>query len=223
LTGYYSWFIIIDMKDFNKILALSPHTDDVELGAGGTLARWAEEGKEVFYAAFSIAEKSVPEGLPQNILEEECKQATKSLGIKAKNLYIYKFPVRDFPKLRQDILENLIKLRDKIKPDMVLLPSLRDVHQDHHVIAEEGIRAFKNTSLLAYELPWNLFSFETSCLVALNQQHLDKKLKAIECYQSQKHRNYTSKEFIYGWARSSGVQINVKHAEAFEVVRWVIR
>lgn len=211
------------MKDFKTILALSPHTDDVELGAGGTLARWIEEGKEVFYAAFSIAEKSVPEGLPQNILEEECKQATKVLGIKENNLTIHKFPVRDFPKFRQEILETLVSLREKLEPDLVLLPSLKDIHQDHHTIAEEGIRAFKNTSLLAYELPWNLFNFETSCLITLHPRHLDKKVKAIECYQSQKHRNYTSKEFIYGWARSSGVQINAEYAEAFEVVRWVIR
>lgn len=211
------------MKDFKTILALSPHTDDVELGAGGTLARWIEEGKEVFYAAFSIAEKSVPEGLPQNVLEEECKQATKSLGLKENNLSIYKFPVRDFPKFRQEILEVLVSLREKLEPDLVLLPSLKDIHQDHHTIAEEGIRAFKRASLLAYELPWNLFNFGTSCLITLHPRHLDKKVKAIECYQSQKHRNYTSKEFIYGWARSSGVQINAEYAEAFEVVRWVIR
>ncbi|MAF85639.1 MAG: LmbE family protein [Dehalococcoidales bacterium] len=211
------------MNDFKRILALSPHTDDAELGAGGTLARWIEEGKEVFYAAFSIAEKSVPEGLPQNILEEECKQATKSLGLKGNNLSIYKFPVRDFPKFRQEILEILVSLREELKPDLVLLPSLKDVHQDHHTIAEEGIRAFKNTSLLAYELPWNLLSFELSCLIILHPKQLDKKVKAIECYQSQKHRNYTSKEFIYGWARSRGVQINAEYAEVFEVIRWVIR
>lgn len=211
------------MNDFKRILALSPHTDDAEFGSGGTLARWIEEGKEVFYAAFSIAEKSVPEGLPQNILEEECKQATKALGIKENNLTIHKFPVRDFPKFRQEILEILVSLREKLKPDLVLLPSLKDIHQDHHTIAEEGIRAFKRASLLAYELPWNLFNFETSCLITLHQRHLDRKVNAIRCYQSQKHRNYASQEFIYGLARSRGVQINVEYAEAFEVVRWVIR
>ena len=211
------------MKDFKTILALSPHTDDVELGAGGTLARWIEEGKEVIFAAFSIAEKSVPEGLPQNVLEEECKQATKSLGLKENNLTIHKFPVRDFPKFRQEILETLVSLREKLKPDLVLLPSLKDVHQDHHTIAEEGIRAFKHTSLLAYELPWNLFNFETSCLITLHQRHLDRKVEAIKCYQSQKHRHYANPEFIYGLAISRGVPINVDYAEAFEVVRWVIR
>ena len=59
--------------NFKRILALAPHTDDVEFGAGGSVARWIEEGKEMFYAAFSIAEKSVPEGFPKNVLEQEVK------------------------------------------------------------------------------------------------------------------------------------------------------
>ncbi len=209
------------MKDFKTVLALSPHTDDVELGAGGTLARWIEEGKEVFYVAFSIAEKSVPEGFPQNILEKECRQATKSLGLKGNDISIYKFPVRDFPQFRQEILEIMVSLRDKLEPDLVLVPSLRDIHQDHRIIAEEGRRVFKYTNLLAYELPWNLFSFEASCLIALQRRHVDKKMEAIKCYQSQKHRNYTGEEFLSGWVRSRGIQIHTEYAEAFDVMRLV--
>ena len=209
------------MRDFKTVLALSPHTDDVELGAGGTLARWIEEGKEVFYVAFSIAEKSVPEGFPQNILEKECRQATKALGLKGNDISIYKFPVRDFPKFRQEILEIMVSLRDKLEPDLVLVPSLRDIHQDHRIIAEEGRRVFKYTNLLAYELPWNLFSFEASCLIALQRRHVDKKVEAIKCYQSQKHRNYTGEEFLSGWVRSRGIQIHTEYAEAFDVMRLV--
>lgn len=211
------------MNNFNTVLALSPHTDDVELGAGATIARWIEEGKEVFYVAFSIAKKSVPEGLPENILRKECKQATKVLGILESNLSTYNFTVRDFPKFRQEILEILVSLREQLKPDLVLLPSLKDMHQDHHTIAEEGVRAFKYTNILAYELPWNLFSFEPLLFTTLQEKHMDKKVEAIKCYQSQKHRNYASEEFFYGLARTRGVQINAQYAEAFEVIRWIIK
>lgn len=209
--------------NFTKVLALSPHADDIELGAGGVLARWVEEGKEVFYVAFSIAEKSVPEGFPKNIAEQEVKQATKVLGIAKDNLFIYKFEVRIFPQFRQEILEIMVELRKRLKPDLVLLPSLRDIHQDHHIISEEGIRAFKYTTILSYEIPWNLLSFETSSFVTLQKRHVDKKVEAIKCYQSQKHRGYTSDEVIYGLARLRGAQINSEYAEAFEVVRWLIR
>jgi LmbE family N-acetylglucosaminyl deacetylase len=211
-------------NDFSRILALAPHTDDIEFGAGGAVARWVEEGKEVFYVAFSTAEKSVPEGFSKNILEQEVKQSTKVLGIAEDNLLILKFEVRKFPEFRQDILEIMVSLREKLKPDLVLLPSLKDIHQDHHTIAEEGIRAFKYTAnILAYEIPWNLLSFETSSFVILQKRHLDKKVQAIKCYRSQQHKHYASETSIYGFAGTRGVQINAEYAESFEIIRWVIR
>ncbi len=209
--------------DFKRVLALSPHGDDVELGAGGTIARWVEEGKEVFYATFSIAEKSLPKGLPEDTLEHEIKEAISVLGIAPDNLYIHRFEVRIFPQFRQEILELLVKLKENIKPELVVMPSLNDFHQDHHTIAEEGIRAFKHTSVICYEQPWNLLSFTPSCFVTLKKHHIGKKVKAIQSYQSQKHRNYTGEEFIHGLARTRGVQVNCEYAEAFEVVRWVMR
>ena len=54
------------LKEINNILVLSPHTDDGELGAGGTISKLVENGAKVTYGAFSIAEESVPEGLPKN-------------------------------------------------------------------------------------------------------------------------------------------------------------
>lgn len=208
--------------NFTRVLALAPHTDDVELGAGGTVAKWIEEGKELFYATFSIAEKSLPKGLPKDTLEREVKQATKVLGIPAENLIIHKFEVRRLPEFRQDILEILIDLREKLKPELVLLPSINDLHQDHHTIAEEGIRAFKHINILSYELPWNQLSFNPSLFVVLEERHLDKKVQAMKCYQSQQHRHYANSKFLYGLAQTRGIQVNARYAEAFEVIRWII-
>ena len=93
----------------------------------------------------------------------------------------------------------------------------------YHTVAEEGIRAFKySSSILSYEIPWNTFSFDPSAFVTLEEKHLKKKMEAINRYQSQKHRDYISQEFIYGLARVRGVQIKAQYAEAFEVVRWII-
>ena len=64
-----------------NILVLAPHTDDGELGCGGTIVKFIEDGVEVHYAAFSTAEESVPEGLPKDILKIEVREAMASLGI----------------------------------------------------------------------------------------------------------------------------------------------
>ncbi|MCK9618218.1 MAG: PIG-L family deacetylase [Lentimicrobiaceae bacterium] len=207
---------------FKKILVLAPHTDDGELGCGGTIAKFIEEGKEVFCAAFSIAEDSVPMGFPRDILSTEFTQAMQVLGLKKENIIIFKFKVRNFPQYRQGIIEKIIKLQQKINPDLVFIPSKNDIHQDHQVIANEGLRVFKKVSILGYEMPWNNIIFETRCFVKLEERHIQKKLEALNSYNTQKHRKYLNNDFIYGLAKTRGTQFENDWAEAFEVVRLVI-
>ncbi|MBS1492658.1 MAG: PIG-L family deacetylase [Bacteroidetes bacterium] len=211
------------LSGVNKILILAPHTDDGEFGCGGSIARFLKENVEVYYAAFSLSEESVPPPYPKDILEVEVKAAAKCLGIKDENLILYKYRVRYFAERRQDILEDLVKLNKKIEPDLIFMPSLNDLHQDHTTIAQEGLRAFKKTSILGYELMWNNLSFTTNCFISFNEDELNVKLNALDCYNSQKGKNYASKEFIRSLAIARGVQIGVKYAEAFEVIRWVVK
>jgi LmbE family N-acetylglucosaminyl deacetylase len=208
---------------FDKILILSPHTDDGELGCGGSVARFAEEGKELFYVALSCCEKSVPVEYPCDILKTEVKKATEVLGITNSNLLLYDYEVREFPRLRQEILDTLIEIREAVRPDVVFTPSTYDTHQDHRVTREETLRAFKGCTILGYEQPWNNITFDTTAFVLLEEQHLQKKIEALNCYESQKGRSYLGAEFIRSLARTRGVQVNTEYAEVFEVIRWVIR
>jgi LmbE family N-acetylglucosaminyl deacetylase len=205
-----------------NILVLAPHTDDGEFGCGGSIAKFLEAGDNVYYIAFSTAKKSIPHGLPQDILEKEVKEATSRLGIKSENLIIYGFEVRKLNYVRQDVLEELVKLKKEINPDLVFLPSPNDLHQDHNTVSMEGLRAFKQNSLLGYELPWNNLSFDNQCFVSLSDNHLEKKIYALEAYNSQKTRYYATEEYIRSLARTRGVQVNCKFAETFEVIRWIM-
>jgi LmbE family N-acetylglucosaminyl deacetylase len=204
-----------------KVLVLAPHTDDGELGCGGSIARKIEEGAEVMYVAFSICTRSLPEGWDPMTLAHEVKAATKILGLKEENLVLFDYDVRRFKEFRQDILEELVKLKKRFDPDLVFVPTPSDIHQDHQVISEEGLRAFKNTSIVGYELPWNNISFNTRSFIKLESRHLDKKIEALKEYKSQKHRTYLNEEFIKSLAITRGVQISTKYAEAFEVIRWI--
>ncbi|MBD65290.1 MAG: LmbE family protein [Halobacteriovoraceae bacterium] len=210
------------IESFKKVLVLSPHTDDGELGAGGTIARLVEAGADVFYMAFSTAEESVPEGHPKDILVKEVKTATGQLGIKPENLIVKRYKVRNLNYERQNILEDLIEVRKNHTFDLVLMPSLNDIHQDHQTISQEGLRAFKRSTILGYELIWNNLSFNTTSFVEIKKEHLDRKNNALREYKSQEHRDYMSAEFINSLARTRGVQIGVEYAEAFEVIRLVM-
>src|SRR5574344_939204 len=135
--------------DFKNILVLSPHTDDVEFGAGGTVHKLIQQGSRVTYIAFSICEESVPKGFPKDVLDKEVRLSTAKLGIKEEDVLTLRYKVRKFNYVRQDVLEDLVRIRKDRGPfDLVMVPSIHDIHQDHEVISKEGIRAFKNTTLL---------------------------------------------------------------------------
>lgn len=211
------------LHEFQRILVLAPHTDDGELGAGGFISRALEQGSEIHYAAFSTARESVPRHLPPDILKAEVAAATASLGIQEKNLYIFNYRVRHLLQERQSILQDMINLRSKFTFDLVLMPALKDIHQDHSAVASEGVRAFKNTSILGYELIWNNLSFDTTAFIRLERRHIEAKIQALAEYKSQSDRDYMNGEFIRSLARARGVQIGSEYAEAYEVVRWVMR
>jgi len=204
-----------------RVLVLAPHTDDGELGAGGTISKLIENGSEVFYVAFSTAEESVPNGLPRDILKTEVKNATLKLGIKNENLLIFNYQVRKLNYARQEILEELIKIKENIDPELILMPCLNDIHQDHSTIAQEGLRAFKTKTILGYELIWNNLSFNTTAFVKLEERHIQAKADALKEYKSQGIRDYMSKDFIFSLAKTRGVQIGTKYAEVFEVKRLI--
>jgi LmbE family N-acetylglucosaminyl deacetylase len=209
------------IRGWERALVLAPHTDDGEFGCGGTMSRLVEGGAEVRYVAFSIATRSLPEGFAADTLAREVREATAELGIPEPNLTVHDFEVRTFPTHRQDILELLVGLWEEWQPDVVFQPSVHDVHQDHQVVAAEGLRAFKRTTILGYEIPWNNYDFAYQAYIALERRHLERKTAALAKYASQQHRRYSDPEYIWNVARTHGINVNREYAEVFEVYRVV--
>lgn len=208
-----------------RILILSPHTDDAELGCGGSIVRFIEEKNELYWVVFSTAEESLPKGLPVDTLKKEFIDVVKNLGLTEDNYNICNFKVRYLHEKRQDILEQLIKIRTSFKPELVIGPSINDYHQDHQVVANEMIRAFKTvSSIISYELPWNHVTFNSELFIKLEEKHISAKCSLLSNYKSQisNNRPYFAREFIYGLAATRGVQCNSKYSESFEVVKWMI-
>ncbi|MBV9265218.1 MAG: PIG-L family deacetylase [Acidobacteriaceae bacterium] len=204
-----------------RLLILAPHTDDAELGCGATVARFLEMGVDVNIAAFSTAEASLPPNSNPDRLGQEFLRATKTLGIPESKTFVYNYPVRQLGYHRQEVLEELIRLRREVKPQGVFLPAGTDLHQDHQVVHLEGVRAFKDVTVWGYELPWNHVTFSAQAFVRIQLSHLERKWEALQCYQSQLElgRSYFSWEFVAGLARLRGTQVQEEYAEAFEVIR----
>lgn len=189
-----------------RILVLSPHTDDAQLGAGGSVARWVREGHDVYEMCFSFVET----------LGDEWRAAMKLLGVREYDHM--DIPPRHFPAHRQEILERMV-IAAKENWDWVLCPSTYDTHQDHEVIRAEAFRAFKAGTLVGYELPWNCISTSATMFTVLQYEDVVAKRDACKCYKSQVHRSYASPVTITNWASTTGMRFHTKYAEAFEVIR----
>ena len=199
---------------FKKILALSPHTDDIELGCGGTLKKFKEKGSDIHIVNFALAKP-----LKEGDVYDEFKQSMKLIDSKYDMLG---YKVRSLNLHRQEILDYLYKLQNKEKFDLVLCHSTHDIHQDHETVTKEALRAFRNTSIFGYELPWNCLKFSTDVFVGLDKKHLEFKRKLLDCYKSQLDRSFMTKEYIYDIARTRGLQCGKKYAESFENIRTIL-
>lgn len=212
----------LNISQQRPALVLGAHPDD-ELGCGGTIARLLDCGVEVHHYYFSNCEQSLEAiDLPTNRLIEECNQSRECLGLNRENCGNFTFPVRYLPKYRQEILEELIQLKKVLNPGLVFVPNSNDIHQDHHCIYQEAVRAFKHSTILGYELPWNTLTMNHDCLITISMDNLSRKLSASKSYQSQMHRNYANIQFYESLAKVRGVQANSELAECFEVIRLLI-
>lgn len=191
-----------------RVLALGAHLDDVELGAGATLAKFVRLGYDIAYIGLSWCDNKD--------LSTECQQAIQILGFS--DLNIYNFPVRRFNEHRQEILDIFVTINKTLNPDLVFTHSSFDSHQDHRVIYEESIRAFRNSQLLGYDMPWN-GDGRLTCPSAISDGDLDKKITAIQMYASQKDKEMMDPLIIRSLAIVRGMQFKCGLAEAFQTIR----
>lgn len=203
----------------DRILVIGAHTDDIEVMCGGTIVKLVESGCEVNYATFTFADKSLPKGFPKGTTRQEVEKATKVLGVDLLNLHLFDFEARVFPQYRQEILEELVKLRKELQPNLVLTHNADDTHQDHKIISEETYRAFKQTaSIWGYESFKNNRVFHNDIYVVLTKDQINKKIQAVSSYTSQLVK-VDNKQGLLGLARFRGGQLGQKYAECFQALR----
>lgn len=211
--------------NFDHIIAIGAHVDDIECGAAGFLHKIisSKAFKALHVVYFTPPDNVV--GDPK--FEDEYKKAMRSWGFRFDESRFYmhymKVPVRRFNEHRQSILQFLYELDRDIVPDLVLVPSTKEVHQDHLCVTHEAIRTFRDCSLLGYEMPMVSLPVENTLYVELSKNDVQAKLDACAAYKSQSHRASINRDAIAALAKLRGNQAGMEFAEAFEVLRWVIR
>ena len=211
-----------------KILCISAHMDDVEFGCGG-LIKSLEKKSEIYVLVLSKDRKN-SQGVIQEIRDvEEQYAAMRILGVKRKNIFISDgIPGQLFPEYRQNVLETMYNIDSQIKPDIVITPSINDVHQDHRIVYISAQKAFKRRTRFAYEIVNASEGFVPTIFVEISEKCLQAKIAAIECFKSQQNpritaADYFDGELIAGLARMRGAGSGMKYAEAFEAASIIFK
>jgi LmbE family N-acetylglucosaminyl deacetylase len=198
-----------------NILAIGPHPDDIEIGCGGALIKYARSGHAV--SLLVLTDGSY--GADPSIRKSEQEQAAKFIG--ANGLYWGGYRDTELGCSRELIVK-IDAVIEQTKPDVVFLNFWADVHQDHRAAAQAAVSATRYIKeVLFYEVP-STQHFEPDIFVDI-QDVLDKKLHLLSLHASQINKtrveNLNILESAQSCANFRGFQGRVKFAEGFKAVR----
>ena len=212
------------------VLAVGAHPDDIELGLGGTLARYAEEGEEIYALILSRGEKGVSDDkiwlsdkkdeLKGKIREEETRKALNFLGIKNENIEILGLPDGGI-KPDEKVIDEIYGYIMEVEPDIIFTHFHEDDHLDHISTSLITLHAGRKVkSILFYGSPSTRVTFSPNYFIDISD-FIDKKVEALKMHKTQEGKPYMDEEVIRAKARFRGFQAGVKYAEGFVVYRWV--
>ena len=205
------------MNFFGKqILFIGAHPDDIELGCGAFLHHILPHS-EVLCVTLSDNQKNPS---LKNIVEEHMA-SYQVLGVPENRIIIEKFETRKFPDKRQEVLEYMLKLRREFKPDMVFVHTRSDIHQDHNVVTEEALRAYRGTTVLGFDVVRSSYGFFPHFLVEVTQADVDAKINALAEYKTYLDKYYFDPALLRATMVRHGALAEKQFAEGFDILRIV--
>lgn len=216
-----------------KILIIAPHPDDEILGCGGTIIRSIKEGHEVYVCIVTKGCLPLFDVESVNIVRKECIECHKKIGIK--DTFFLDYPASMLEEIhRFELNASILNIIKKVQPDEIFIPHYGDMQKDHQIVAEACMVAlrpkysFTPKCIYSYETlsetGWNIPNvqndFVPNYFVDISNVLKDK-IEAFKFYKSQLSMfpNPRSQESIEILAKYRGTMMNLKAAEAFEVIR----
>ena len=202
-----------------RILALGSHPDDVEIGAGGTIARLMEErpGAELWIVVFSATPERAAEARTSAAALAPDRQVT---------LTIADLPDRSFPSAMLKLKTRLEAIAGESVPDLILTPRLEDRHQDHRALAEATWQTFRDHLVLEYEIPKYEGDLGSPNLyVPLSAEAVRRKVDHLTThFPSQADRTWFDAEAFRAILRLRGIESAAPsaYAEAFTARKLII-
>jgi len=207
------------LESIRTILCLGAHSDDIEIGCGGTILRLLESpGVDVHWTVFSAHDER----------EAEARASASRFlsGARNKTIDIHRFRDAFFPYDGVKIKECFEELKGRVEPDLILTHHRMDLHQDHRTIAEFTWNTFRSHLILEYEIPkWDGDLGSPNLFCQLNASQSEQKVRfLLEGFPSQTERHWFCEETFLGLMRLRGLESNSPsgYAEGFYAKKVVL-
>ena len=196
-----------------SVLFLGAHSDDIEIGCGGTVMTLLRAIPElrVSWVVFSGDERR----------QREARAAAGKFlaGAREPHVETLDYPDTLFPTRYAELKQEMVRIREAVRPDVVFTHRREDAHQDHRTLGELAWGAFRDAWILEYEIP----KYEgdlgaPNVFVGLPKDVMDAKLDALwDCFESQRAKPWFSKEQIGALASLRGLESKggERYAEGF--------
>ena len=204
-----------------SVLCLGAHSDDIEIGCGGTILRLLQTSRNcnVTWVVFSAdaARK-----------REAVASAKRFLSnAKASTIITKAFKESFFPYRGEEIKASFEQLKTRVAPDLIFSHYRHDLHQDHRLICELTWNTFRNHLILEYEIPkYDGDLGQPNVYVPISKELCDAKVRYLmEEFSTQRSRQWFSEDTFYSLLRLRGIEANVtaRYAEAFYGRKIVVR
>ena len=189
-------------KSPQRVLCLGAHSDDIEIGCGGTILRLLREhsGMQVCWVVFSSGPKR----------DQEARKSAALFLREAKSVTVIVRDFRDsfFPSAASELKEFFEQLKADFSPDLIFTHYRNDLHQDHRTICELTWNTFRNHMILEYEIPkYDGDLGSPNVFVSLDRALCGKKVKHIlDSFKTQRDKQWFSRETFLALLRLRGVE-----------------
>jgi LmbE family N-acetylglucosaminyl deacetylase len=203
-----------------KILCLGAHSDDIEIGCGGTILRLLGEkpGCKVHWVVFSAT--------PERDREARASAGDFLAQAAEASVIVKTFRESYFPHVGAEIKDSFEQIKQMVQPDLIFCHHRHDMHQDHRMVAELAWNTFRNHAILEYEIPkYEGDLGKPNLFVPLSRAVSDRKAELLlEHFSSQATRTWFRAETFVGLMSVRGVECNAPEgrAEAFHAPKLVL-
>lgn len=198
-----------------SVLCLGAHSDDIEIGAGGTILSWIAAGirVEAHWWVFSA--------VGERAREAQASAGAFLAGAAASKVELGQFRDSYFPYEGAALKDRIGELAKQVRPDVILTHGRHDAHQDHREISALTTTVFRDHLVLEYEIPkWDGDLWEANLYLPLSAKILDRKISLLmDHFGTQRSKGWFDPEVFRGLARLRGMECRATdgYAEGFVV------